>query len=230
MQMQHLIAGVCLAAASTACGHYDSVYATGPTPVMIIGSGRVITEQRPVSGFTSIAVSGGIQAVVTVGGNDSLEIAAEDNIAPVVDATVAGGRLTIGFRPGSTSIRTSVGVVCYIGARSLRAIEASAAGRFQVDGIDAPEFSIALSGAASFSGAGSVDRLRMDLSGASRASAELLRARTVDATLSGASYGLQRVVDALDVRAGGASVLEYLGDPTVHTDTSGASEVRRVGP
>jgi len=49
--------------------------------------------KRP--GFTAIAVSGAIQAVITPGGNDSLEITAEDNIAPLVETVVAGERLTI---------------------------------------------------------------------------------------------------------------------------------------
>jgi hypothetical protein len=231
MQMQRLIACACLAAASTACGHHDNdLYATRPTPVMIVGSGRVITEQRPVSGFTSIAVSAGIQAVVTLGGNESLEITAEDNIAPIVDAVISDGRLTIGFRPGSMGIRTSVGVACRIGARALRRIEGSGASRIQMDGIDARELSVELSGAASFAGSGSVDRLRMDLSGASHVTAPSLRARDADAALSGASVTQLRVVDALAVRASGLSLLEYFGDPTVQADTSGGSVVRRVGP
>jgi hypothetical protein len=38
-----------------------------------------------------------------------------------------------------------------------------------------------------------------------------------------------KVVDTLTVRASGASVFEYLGDPVVQADASGASVVRRVG-
>src|SRR4051794_16643788 len=98
MQLQRLIACACLAVAGTACSHFhDDV--TGPTSILT-GSGRLIAEDRPVSGFTSIAVSGAIRAVVTVGGAESLRIVAEDNIAPAMEAVVAGGRLTIGFRPG----------------------------------------------------------------------------------------------------------------------------------
>jgi len=69
----------------------------------------------------------------------------------------------------------------------------------------------------------------MDLSGASRFTAPALRARAADSTLSGASVALVRIVDALTVHASGASVFEYLGDPAVQTEASGASVVRRVG-
>ena len=167
---------------------------------------------------------------VLVGGTESLQITAEDNIAPVVEAVVAGGRLTIGIRPGTPGISSSLGVMCRIGARAIRDIEMSGAGRIEMDGIDAPELWIRLSGAASFSGSGSVERLRIDLSGASRFTAPSLRARATDSALAGASVALVRVVDALTVHASGASVFEYFGDPAVQTDASGASVVRRVGP
>jgi hypothetical protein len=230
MQMQRAIACAWLAAAGMACGHYqDHVNPAGPTPVVLVGSGRVITEPRPIGDFTTIVVSGAIEAVVTVGGNESLEITAEDNIAPLVDAVAVAGRLTIGFRPGTMSVRSTVGVVCRIGARSLRGVELSSASRIQVDGIDAPAFSVDLSGAASFAATGAVDRLRIDLSGASRVTAPSLRAREVDATLSGASVALVRAVDTLVVRASGSSLLQYLGDPSVHVDTSGGSTVQRAG-
>jgi len=227
--MHRLIACVCLAVAGMACNHYhDGVLSTGPSAILV-GSGRLITEERPVNGFTSIAVSGAVRAVVTVGGTESLQITAEDNIAPVVEAVVSDGRLTIGIRPGTPGISSSLGVVCRIGASSIRDVEMSGAARIEVDGIDAPELWIRLSGAASFSGSGSVERLRMDLSGASRFTAPALRAGAADSTLSGVSVALVRIVDALTVHASGASVFEYLGDPAVQTDASGASVVRRVG-
>jgi hypothetical protein len=230
MQTQRLIACVWLAAASTACGYYhDHVNPAAPTPGLLIGSGRVITEPRPIGEFTTILVGNAIEAVVTVGGNESLEITAEDNIAPVVDAVAVDGRLTLGFRPGTTSIRTSVGVVCRINTRSLRGVEMSSASRIRVDGLDARDFSVNLTGAASFAGTGAVDRLRLDLSGASRVTAPSLRAREVDAMLSGASVALVRVVDALVVHASGSSLFEYLGDPTVRLEASGGSVVRRAG-
>jgi Putative auto-transporter adhesin, head GIN domain len=227
--MHRLIACVCLAAAGMACNHYhDGASSTGPSGILV-GSGRLITEERPVNGFRSIAVSGAVRAVVTVGGTESLQITAEDNIAPVVEVVVAGGRLTIGIRPGTPGISSSLGVECRIGARTIRDIEMSGASRIEVDGIDAPELSIRLSGASSFTGSGSVDRLRMELSGASRFTAPSLRALATDSTLPGASVALVRVADALTVHASGASVFEYLGDPALQTDASGASVVRRVG-
>jgi len=230
MQLHRLIACTWLAAASVACSHYqDPISPTDSTPGMLVGSGRVITGQRPASDFTSIAISSGISAVVAIGGAESLTITAEDNIAPFVDAVVSSGQLTIRFRSGSPGLRTSVGVVCHIGARALRRVDLSGGSRIQVDGLAAPDFFVGLSGGSSFSASGSVDRLQMDLSGGSRATAPSLRCGRVDATVSGAALGQVRVTDTLVVHASGASTFEYLGDPTVQADVSDVSVVRRVG-
>ena len=46
----------------------------------------------------------------------------------------------------------------------------------------------------------------------------------------GASTALLRVLESLIGSASGASLLEFLGDPFVEVQTSGASLVRRAGP
>ena len=223
------IAVCVLAAMAAGCGEDHGVfYATAPTQAAVVGSGRMVSESRPVQGFHNVAVTGGVQALVTFTQDDTLEITAEDNILPLVEAMVSDGRLTLGWRSGSGSV-SSHGVVCRVGARGLRGVSATGGARIEVEGIDGGDFAIDLSGASSFAGSGSVERLRMDLSGASRVDAAGLTARFVTARLTGASVARLRVVDALVVTATGASLLEFYGDPMVQADTSGASFVRRIG-
>jgi hypothetical protein len=189
----------------------------------------VITETRPVAGFTSIAVGSAIVAFVSVGGADALDITTDDNIAPLVDAVVAGGQLIVGLRPGTSGIQTQTGIICHITIAALGRVSMSGGSRMQADGINAGGLTIELSGASAFVGTGTADHLQIDLSGASHLTTSSLRARTVDATLTGASEARVQVVDALTVHAAGASLLEYVGDPLVNADTSGLSAVRRLG-
>jgi len=229
MRIPRVIACAWLATAGAACGYHDYPFPTGPTEVVVVASRQVITEPRPVGTFTAITVSTAIRVVVVVGGTESLDITAEDNVVPLVDASVTGGRLSIGFRPG-TSIQSSAGVVCRVGVRSLQGVDLSGASQIQVDGLDARDFSVDVAGASSFIGTGVVDRLRMNISGASRVTAPSLRARDVDVTISGVSTALVRVVNSLVARASGASLFEYFGDPAVQAEVSGQSTVRRAGP
>ena len=223
------IAVCVLVAMAAACGEdHGMYYATAPTQATVVGSGRMVSESRPVQGFQNVVVTGGVHALVTFTPDDTLEITAEDNILPLIESTVTNGQLTVGWRSGSGSV-SSHGIVCRIGARALRGVTATGGCRIDVDRVDAPDFAIDLSGASSFAGSGSVERLQLDLSGASRVDAPDLAARFVNARLTGASVARLRVVDALVVNVSGASLLEFYGDPSVQADTSGASFVRRIG-
>jgi hypothetical protein len=199
-----------------------------PSPV-IVGTGRFVTENRPVQSFSRISVTSGIHATVTRGGGESVEVSAEDNILPLIEVTVTGGTLQLGFTPHVGSI-TSHGVELHIGARELRAVQASAGSRIDVGAIDAADFAITLAAGAEFIGSGSVARLDLDYSSGSHAQLPGLAAGAVTANLSGGSTALLRVVDSLIVTASGGSVFEYSGDPVVQANTSGGSTVRRVGP
>lgn len=206
--------------------------ACGGNPVtpdrIVTGSGLVQTESRPVQGFSAVTVSGGGRAIVEQTGVESLQITAEDNILPLLQAEVQDGRLVLGVRP-HTSFTATRGILYRITVRDLSEIEASGASRVEAMALTAPRLVLRFSGASTFSGAGSVDRLTVELSGASLVQAQGLSSRIALADLSGASAGILRVSDALSGSVSGNSLLEYLGNPVVTVSTSGGSSVRRVG-
>src|SRR5262245_9149335 len=55
---------------------------------IIKGSGNVIQQSRPVTGFNAVVVSGIGELSATQGGQESLTIEAEDNIAAVIESEV----------------------------------------------------------------------------------------------------------------------------------------------
>ncbi len=207
-----------------ACGGYTE-YVTGTAD----GSGRLVTESRPVGGFTAVAVSGAGHVIIEQTGVVSLQVTAEDNILPFVQTEVRGGRLILGFEPG-VRVHTTRGVQYRITVAELTELEASGASRVEVLRVDAETVTARISGASSYSASGIVDDHRVELSGASRCDAEDLISREVTAGLSGASYCLVRVHDRLVVNASGASTLEYIGDPAVALSVSGGSVVRPLDP
>jgi hypothetical protein len=229
MHRLFLIAGgPLLVALSAACASEYRSTETVPTPI-VVGSGRFVSESRPVQAVTRVVATGGLRARVAHTGVESLEITAEDNILPLVETVARAGTLTLGWRSGTRSI-SAHGIDIRIGVRELRAVEASGGAQIDVDGIAGHDFSVTLSGAAQFIGSGAVARLSVDLSGASRARSADLTAHAVTARLSGASTALLRIVDSLAANISGASVLEFLGDPRVEASVSDTSIVRRVGP
>jgi hypothetical protein len=162
-------------------------------------------------------------------GVESLQVTAEDNILPFVVTEVQGDWLLLGFQAG-VSVNTTRGVEYRVTVAELSEIEASGASRVEVLHVDTGELTARLSGASSYSAVGAADDHRIDLVGASRCEAGDLVSREVTANLSGASYGLVRVQDRLEASASGASILEYIGHPTVEASVSGGSVVRPVVP
>jgi hypothetical protein len=190
-----------------------------------IGSGHLVTESRPVQGFSAVVVSGAGHLTIEQTGMESLQVTAEDTILPFVVTEVRGGRLYLGFQRG-VSVRTTHGVEYRVTVGELNGIEASGASRIEVLHVDTPELTARLSGASSYTAAGVAHDHWLELSGASRCEAEDLISRTVSANLSGASYCLVRARDRLVVRASGASIVEYFGNPVVEVSVSGGSVVR----
>jgi hypothetical protein len=198
---------------------------TWPTAV---GSGILVTESRPVQGFTGVVVSGAGRVVIEQTGIESLQVTAEDDVMPFVSTEVRGGRLFLGFEPG-VSVSPTRGVEYRVSVAELTEIEATGASRVEILHVDTPELTTRLVGASIYTAAGIATDHSLELIGASRCDAADLASHTVTAHLSGASYGLVRARDRLVVRASGASTLEYFGNPVVDVRVSGASVVRPRG-
>jgi len=223
----HTAAGAALALLS-GCGHTDGVTSVNPAGG-IVGSGVLASESRPVSGFDGVTVDAPLHVVLTQGGSESLLVTADDNVLPLVQSEVRGGRLFLGLVPHSRLTLTRE-VLCRVTVAEIRDVDASGAARVEMQGVDAVDLGVRLSGAAVGSASGAVGRLTLDVTEASRWNAADLRGRTVVAGVSGASYALVRVVESLVANLSGASTLEYAGDPAVEQTVSGSSVLRRVGP
>lgn len=197
--------------------------------VTIVGSGVTATEARPAPGFTAVAVSAPFRVVLAPGA-PSLEVTADDNVVPLVRSEVHGDTLVLGFTLSSVSLTRTREILVRATVPELREARGSGAAVLELSGFETDRLLVDLSGASAGSAVGTVGELTLLLSGASRWSGPALRARSVRATLSGASFAIQRVADSLRADLSGASTLEYLGDPAVVSDVSGASVIRRIGP
>ncbi len=114
---------------------------------MVRGSGKVVSETRPVSGFTSVAVMCAGDVKITQGDTDSLVIEAEDNILPLLVSEVNNGQLVLKTKP-NTSYNTTRPVRFTITVKDLWQISSSASGDVQAGDIKTSTLDLALSGSA----------------------------------------------------------------------------------
>jgi hypothetical protein len=240
---RHLIwvALIVLIAASLACDI--------PLGVKTVrGSGNVVTEEREVSGFDSIVLSGVGQVIITQGDDESLTIETDDNLMRYIESNVRNGTLELGLARNTIPIPTQ-SIIFRVSVDDLTGLTSSGAGLFEIDGLEADRLSVTLSGAGDvgidslsatdlavkISGAGNVDLAgqvetqEVVMSGFGNYTAPDLESQTASVRISAAGNAVVWALDTLDVTISGAGNVEYFGSPTVTEDISGAGKVTSRG-
>jgi hypothetical protein len=212
---------------------------------IIKGSGKVIQQSRPVSGFNAVVVSGIGELSAVQGNTESLTVEAEDNIAPALETEVKDDCLYIRIKR-DTNIQPTKPIRYSLTTRTLNRVgisgavkanfgklesdslklSASGASKAAFDGVRGNELTADLSGASSVSIAGDVQSQKLNLSGAAHYAGDTFSCKTADIEASGASHADIQVSNALTVRASGASSVRYKGSPHVTRSTSGAASVQ----
>jgi hypothetical protein len=69
---------------------------------IVIGNGNTVAEQRLLSGFTKVAVSGKTDVFVSQGAAFKIEVKAYSNLLPQLETKVVGNVLQIGYKDGTS--------------------------------------------------------------------------------------------------------------------------------
>ena len=190
-----------------------------------------IEEEREVSGFTKVSVGGTIKSTIRVGESFRVVLKGKDTVLKDIVTKVEDGRLSVGYRKGywrgarkSRNERVSATITL----PSLEALNISGASQSSVSGVDASEFKVEISGASQVSISGTATDVEVEMSGASTLDAKELATQNATFNLSGASNTKISVSSKLSVVASGASNVQYVGNPQVMKNTSGASSVSQM--
>ena len=212
------------------------------------GSGNVVTQEMPLTGFDEVAVSHAFHMDISQSEAFSVVIRIDDNLVQYLQVVKQGNTLKIGLEPGRRyNIRNATmqakvtmpkltrldlsgashGTIT--GFKSTKALDVDLSGASFLRGdIEAGDARFDVSGASQVTLTGSAQDVTIDASGASIV--ELADFPVADASVeaSGASSVTVNPSGKLDVDASGASHVYYLGSPTLgKVDTSGASSINR---
>lgn len=211
-----------------------------------IGSGNVIREERKVSSFNGIEVSGAYDIKLIQGTANSVVIEADDNLMDLIRTEVRGSTLVI---DNKKPIAHSKSLKVYITFTELKSIDVSGAVNIESQGkLTLSEMAISGSGACDGKLEMDVQKLKIDCSGGSKLKLEG-SAKDVDVDASGAvdlfafdfpaeTYKLDisgagkaeiNVSKELNVDISGAASVRYKGNPVKNIqDISGAGSVKKV--
>ncbi|MFN8495065.1 MAG: head GIN domain-containing protein [Caldilineaceae bacterium] len=193
----------------------------GCTP--IIGSGHIISEERSVTGFTALELSGRGDVIITQTGAESLRVSADDNVLPLVTTQVRGKRLILGLKRDSMLWETTVRYEVTV--RELSALTLSGSGDITLTKLDGNRLDVKLSGSGTISAAGHVQTLVIDLGGSGEFTGAELASQQAEANVSGSGNVVVQASDTLAANISGSGHVTYIGNPRLTSHVSGSGAI-----
>ncbi|MCY7315965.1 MAG: DUF2807 domain-containing protein [Rubrivivax sp.] len=217
------------------------------------GSGQVATEKRTVPEFQAIALSGDMELVVRQGAQ-AVEVSADDNLLPLLEAVVEPGRdgatLQLGWKKGewgsydspqtSSRVRVSVSVpklsALVTGGSGNTTLEAfntpalrvavAGSGNTRLQGLATADLNIAVSGSGHVSGSGSATRLTIRIAGSGDTRLADMQADDVQVSMAGSGNAAVNAGKTLKVSIAGSGDVGYSGQAVVTSSVAGSVRKR----
>lgn len=212
------------------------------------GSGNVITQERDVSGFDKVQLTGSGIAEIIQGDSVSLIVEAEDNVMPFVETEVKDGVLVLSQKPNfninlTKPIRYTITMINVTGLEvtgsgainsnqidtSVISLGITGSGDINIDALDGDSVDAMISGSGNMTMIGSVADQVVEISGSGEYRAGDLRSATAVVTVGGSGDATVWVDTTLDITIGGSGEVGYFGDPILTQSVTGSGAVRSLG-
>ncbi len=218
----------------------------GCTQIPITGSGNVVTQEEPISGFDKVDISHSFEVNISQGESFSVIIRVDDNLVEHLQVVKQGSTLKIGLNPNRNYTIRNATMQAEVTMPELTGLDLSSASHANITGfksikdlsvdlsssssltgdIGAGDVSIDLSSSSEMTLAGSGGDATIDVSSSSELDLSEFAVVNAQVNASSASTVTVNASGRLDVDASSASNVYYLGDPTLgDIDTSSGSSV-----
>jgi hypothetical protein len=189
----------------------------------IIGDGVIKTEDRSISEFSKVEVTGGYQ-IKWSSGKPALNISTDQNLLPLFETVVSGSTLRIDSKDNLAPTKS---ITIILSSASLTDVQLTGGIRFKASQITGQDLKLESTGASEISVDGSVRNLEVNLTGASKLNAKSLHTQIATLSLVGASEANVTVTDTLKASLTGAGKLTYSGNPkSVEKNITGAGLIQ----
>src|SRR5580765_4233320 len=189
----------------------------------IRGNGQIKTQERPIAAFANLDAGGAFE-IEWQNGPPDVRVTTDENLLPYVETNVSGETLHLRTRE---HVWPTHGIKVVISSPTRAGGKIRGAVKLTVKQLSGPIFALEAKGASQVSLDGSVDRLLVDMTGASQIAAAGLQAETAEISTTGAGDAEVAVTDTLKVVITGAGKVTYSGNPpTIKKQITGAGSVR----
>jgi hypothetical protein len=216
----------------------------------VIGSGKLLSETRAVSGFQAIALRGSLNVVLRQGTREGVELRADDNLLALIETQVVdrdGVRtLEIGTKKDARySSRNPV--VANVDLISLQALAVTGAGDVAADALKTPSLKVAITGSGDvklrqlaadevsvkISGSGDIEfsgrtgKLGVSIAGSGDVNTRGLDADDVSVSVAGSGDANVAARKTLAVSIAGSGSVMYTGDAAVKSSIAGSGSITK---
>lgn len=191
----------------------------------ISGSGKVVSEQRDVSGFSAVSLEGSGNVQIALGPNEAVTVEAENNLLPLIETVREKSVLVIRMK-ANTSIKPTKPIHYRVTMKKLDGVTILGSGNITAPEITGDTFTVALPGSGDITIGGMANQVNLSLGGSGNIYCDKLKAKTVTAALNGSGNITVYASESLDATIRGSGDIRYSGSPNkVRTSVPGSGTI-----
>ena len=191
----------------------------------VAGSGKVVSEARNVSDFTSIMLLGSAHVEVTFGALESISVEADDNIVPLVETDVQNGQLVISNK-SNANFTTANPVRVNVTMNSIKGVTLRGSGNINISNVAGDGLKISLPGSGNLTVTGTATTVDISLPGSGNIYCDRLKAKFATVTLNGSGNIEVFANQRLDANLRGSGTIHYGGNPAqISKNISGSGSI-----
>ena len=213
----------------------------------IVGNGRIVTEQLPLSGFTAVKNNTSATVYIVRGASASATVTADENIHEALNVHIENGTLVISTRPGKNIFRYSR-FSLQVTLPVLSAVSVGGSGDFLIpDKFYGQSVALTIQGSGDISGAFDYDRIQAmimgsgdikivgsskwfngTIAGSGGIFGDGMDADRAEVSINGSGSCTLRVSESLDAKIYGSGSIYYYGSPFISQTDAGSGSLRQL--
>ena len=214
---------------------------------LVEGTGKIVDEPRVLAAFTRVIVNGPMDVQLKRTGLEKAVVHADDNITPLIETRVDGGRLYVETKKGA-SFKTRAKIVVAVEFKQLDALQLNGSGDVTADDVraaifegavhgsgnlrvaklDADTVAVSIAGSGDFNARGRAEKAGFVIEGSGDVHAEDLQAKAVAVRIAGSGDATVCASESLQVRIDGSGDVRYCGSPRVEKKVAGSGTVKPI--
>ncbi len=215
----------------------------------ISGNGESATQQRSVSNFSGVEVSGPYNVFISQGDSYNVRIEGDENLLEYIEIKQNGDVLEISSRDGY-NLNPRAPIKVYVtmprieqldvaGSGSIVAqtkitnntqldINVGGSGDITLAEVDAPEIHSEIGGSGSIRLKGKTEKFSAEIAGSGEVHAFDLMSETTNVQIAGSGDAEVFASKKVEVSIAGSGDVQYKGNPSVKQSKAGSGDVRKV--